>query len=175
MARGPGGPITETRQTTTQAARHGVQSDSWLLARPLRDSSCRAKLSRKTPLYIERLVLLQHMEAGPRQLVRQRLGGDDTVALRLLSIMEPLGLRAEALREVRRLDEGPGQVLVTVLGIAFAFLLAVGHALAVNTAAVRGEVTRLRKASKRGQVGMFSGHNELCPRPEMLERRIPRI
>ena len=45
-----------------------------------------------------------------------------------LAFIEALGLRAVAPREVRRLYEGPGEVLVAVLGVTFTFLLVVALA-----------------------------------------------
>ena len=68
------------------------------------------------------------MVTGARQFVRQRLDGHDAVSLALLVFIEALGLRAVTHGEVRRFHKGPGQVLVAVLGVAFALLLAVALA-----------------------------------------------
>ena len=56
--------------------------------------------------------------------MRQRLGGHNRIPLLFLALVKTLGLRAVAQRKVRRLDEGPGQVLVAILGVACAFFLA---------------------------------------------------
>src|ERR1700680_3447334 len=82
----------------------------------------------RTPLLFRLLRFAQHVVARSRQLVRQSLGRQDAIALALLAFIEALGLRAVAPGEVRRLDEGPGEVLVAVLGIAFTFLLVVALA-----------------------------------------------
>ena len=60
--------------------------------------------------------------------------------LRLLAFVEPFRLGAVAQRKVGRLDEGPGQVLVAVPGVAFPLLLAVAGAHTVDATCVGGEV-----------------------------------
>ena len=80
------------------------------------------------------------METSPRQFVRERLDRYHTVGLRLLALIEALGLGAVAQREVGRFDKGPGEILVAVLAVAFALLLAVAGVHTVNTARVGGEV-----------------------------------
>src|SRR6202048_3453142 len=70
----------------------------------------RRRPSGKAARYVERLALLQDVIKSARQFVRQRLGGDDLVGLRFLTLVEPLGLGTEALREIRRLDECPGEI-----------------------------------------------------------------
>src|SRR5712691_11491967 len=83
----------------------------------------RRRPSGKAARYVERLALLQDVVAGARQLVRQRLGGNDVVGPGFLAFMEAFGLGAKALGEVRRLDECPGKIFVAVLDVAFALLL----------------------------------------------------
>src|SRR6266478_3429989 len=98
-----------------------------LVAAPVtvRGSPDRRRPSGKASRYVERLALLQDVVAGARQLVRQRLGGNDVVGPGFLALVETLGLGAKAHGEVRRLDECPGEVFVAVLDVAFAFLLAI--------------------------------------------------
>ena len=87
------------------------------------------------------------MIASPGPLVRQRLGCLRPVGLGELLGIETFRLRTEARREVRRLDKRPRQVLVAVLGIAFAFLLAVTQAHTVATVRIGGEISHLGKAT----------------------------
>src|ERR1700738_3423215 len=96
----------------------------------------RRRPSGKAARYVERLALLQDVIAGARQLVRQRLGGDDVVGPGLLAFVETLGLGAKAPGEVRRLDERPSEIFVAVLNVAFAFLLAIAGVHAVDAARV---------------------------------------
>lgn len=106
----------------------------------------RRRNSCKAARHVKRFALLQNVEAGSRQLVRQRLDRHHVVGLGLLSFVETLRLGAVTQREVGRLDEGPGQVFVAVLGAPFPFLLAVAGAHAVDTARVGGEVAGRSKA-----------------------------
>src|SRR5215470_1735047 len=71
-------------------------------------------LSKASP-HVERFVLAQHVVTGARELVRQRLGCHDGVGPRPLAFVEAFRLGAEAPRELRRLDECPGEVRVAVL------------------------------------------------------------
>jgi hypothetical protein len=57
------------------------------------------------------------MEARTGQLVGQGLARHGGVSTGLLAFVETLGLGAVALREVRCLDERPGQILVAVAGV----------------------------------------------------------
>jgi len=91
--------------------------------------------------------VLEHVKAGTRKLMRERLGGHRGVRPRALALVEALGLDAVAARELRCLDEGPGQIAVAVLGVAFALLLAIGPMLAVDAAGIRREVASTRSAS----------------------------
>src|SRR5205823_14332073 len=107
-----------------------------------------AKPLSETSTHIERFLFAQHVIARPGQLVRQSLGRQDAIGLAFLAFIETLGLRAVPPREVRRLDEGPGEILVAVLGIAFTFLLLVALAYAIHAPAVRTEVAHLGKACR---------------------------
>ena len=97
---------------------------------------------------LERLAVLHHVVARARQLVRHRLDGHHRQAAGALLLVPALDRRVVAHREVRRLDEGPGQVLVAALGVALALLLAVGFAPAVHRARVGGEVARAGEAAR---------------------------
>src|SRR6266481_6128761 len=113
-----------------------------LVAAPVtvRGSPDRRRPSGKAARWVERLALLQDVVAGARQLVRQRLGGNNVVGPGLLALVETPGLGAKAHREVRRLDECPGEIFVAVLDVAFAFLLAIAGVHAVDAARVGREV-----------------------------------
>lgn len=50
---------------------------------------------------------------------------------------------------VRRFDKYPGQMLVAVLGVAFALLLSVAHVSTIDAAGVRGEIADGGKALVR--------------------------
>jgi hypothetical protein len=104
------------RKGGVQITRGGCTPVRYLGSPPL------AKPLPETSTHIEGFLFAQHVIARSRQLVRQSLGRQDAVGLALLAFIEGLGLRAVAPREVRRLYEGPGQVLVAVLGIALTFL-----------------------------------------------------
>lgn len=91
---------------TFDGARRPIQTrwlvfQSPILAHRFRRNSCEAAR------HVERLALLQNVEAGPRQLVRQRLDRHHVVRLCLLPLVETFRLGAVAQREVGRLDEGP--------------------------------------------------------------------
>ena len=107
---------------------------------PISGLADRRPYSRETARHVKRLARLQNVEARPRQLVPQRLDRDHVVRLRLLALVEPFRFRAVAQREIGRLDEGPGEVLVAVLGVPFRLLLAVTGAHAIYAARVGGEV-----------------------------------
>src|SRR5450830_73098 len=97
-------------------------------------------LSCKATRGVKWLSLLQHVKACSRQFVRQRLDGHHVVRLGLLSLVEPFCLSIEAHRINSRLHKRPGEVLVAVLRIAFAFLLAIAGVDAINAARVGGKV-----------------------------------
>src|ERR1700756_3784942 len=113
--------------------------------------ACRSppRASREAARHIKRFVLLQNVETRARELVRQGLARENRVRPGLLAFVETFGLGAEAQREVGCLDECPGQIFVAVPDVAFAFLLAVAHVLAVHTTRVRSEVARAGEALDR--------------------------
>jgi len=57
--------------------------------------------------------------------VRERFGRYGTIALTLFALVKTFRLRAVAQCKVCRLDKGPTEVVIAILGIAFAFLFAV--------------------------------------------------
>src|SRR3989304_834911 len=65
-----------------------VHSDSWLISSVYLGSARLAIIrpSGETALHIEGLSFLEHVVAGARELVRERLGGDDGVGLCPLAI-----------------------------------------------------------------------------------------
>src|SRR6266850_8535114 len=87
----------------------------------------------------------QHVVARPRELVRESLGGHDRISLPFLALVETLGLRAVAQRKACRFYEGPSEVLVAILGVAFAFFLTIALPQAVNATAVGTEIAHLCK------------------------------
>jgi hypothetical protein len=80
--------------------------------------------SRKTTFFIKGALFLQHEITGTSQLVRQRFGCH--VGLGLLAFVKALGSCVVTQRKVRRFDKRPRQISVTVLAVAFAFLLSIG-------------------------------------------------
>jgi hypothetical protein len=66
--------------------------------------------------------------------VRHRLDGDHRQAAGAFLLIPALDRRVVAHREVRRLDEGPRQILVAALGVALTLFLAVRLARAVDRA-----------------------------------------
>ena len=120
----------------------------------------RRRDSGKAARHVKRLALLQYVEAGPRQFVCQRLDRHHIVRLRLLPFVESFCLGAVAQREVSRLNEGPGQVFITVLGVAFSFFLAVTGAYAVNAPGVGRKVARRRKTANRPRFEQDRGRQD---------------
>ena len=88
-----------------------------------------------------------------------------TVGLRLLAFVEPFRLGAVAQREVGRFDEGPGEILVAVLGVALPLLLAVADALHYRRSAHRRQSCRRRQSgrSARFPAGWWSPAPGRCP------------
>lgn len=89
---------------------------------------------------LEGFAISQHVERGPRELVRERLHGYHGHAPGLLALIEASRLRTAAHGNSSSLDEDPREVLVAVLGIAFAFLHAVRDAPAFNAPTVGTEL-----------------------------------
>jgi hypothetical protein len=83
------------------------------------------------------------------RLGRQSLGGYRVIGLGPFLVEEALGLGAVAPGEVCRLDEGPGEVRVPVLGVAFSLLLAIGHAYAIDAARIGSKVPHLAETLDR--------------------------
>ena len=98
-------------------------------------AGCR-RYSCETARHIKGLVLLQNVVARPGQFVRQCLDRDCVVRLCFLPFVKSFGFSAVAQGEVGSFDKSPGQVFVAVLGVSFAFLLAVAGATAVNAACI---------------------------------------
>ncbi len=119
-----------------------------MLQTPCRVGRCRRNSCETAP-FVEGLFLLQDVEAGPRQLVCQRLGRYRIICLRSLAFVEALRFGTEAKREVGRFDKGPGEVLVSVPGVAFSLLFAVADALAIDATGIGGVVADLGKAIDR--------------------------
>src|SRR5438270_14082528 len=67
----------------------------------------------------------------------------------LLALVEALGQRLKADREVSRLREGPGEVGIAIADIAGPLDLSVTQMLAGHAAAVGAEVPGIRKARDR--------------------------
>jgi len=86
--------------------------------------------------------IAHHVEAGPRHLVGHSLSGNHRMGIVKLALVVGLDAIVEAGREVGRLDKGPGEVLVAVLGVAFAPGLVVADPGAGDATAVRSVVAR---------------------------------
>jgi hypothetical protein len=104
VARIAGGPRNCPSGT---AARHPIQVPGAVAQSS--HGACRSpsKVLREAACHIKRFVLLQNMEAGSRQFVRERLACDDRVRPGFLALIKTLGLGAIALGEVGRFHEGP--------------------------------------------------------------------
>ena len=89
------------------AARHPIQVPGAVAQSS--HGACRSpsKVLREAACHIKRFVLLQNMEAGSRQFVRECLACDDRVSPGFLALIKTLGLGAIALGEVGRFHEGP--------------------------------------------------------------------
>ena len=116
---------------------------------PVSGLAGRRRYSCKAARHVKRFALLQNVEAGPRQLVRQRLDCHHVIRPRFLALVEPFRLGAVAQREVGRLDKGPGQILVAVFGVPFPLLLAVAGAHAVDAARIGSKVAWSRETINR--------------------------
>ncbi len=75
--------------------------------------------------------------------MRHGLDRDDAIGAGCLALVVAPDFGAVAHREVGRLDVGPGQILVAVLGVTTTLELAVGEVLAAHAAAVGGVVVHL--------------------------------
>ena len=85
-------------------------------------------------------------EAGTGELVTDGLDRDDLVAAAAFAIMPALDRRTEAYCVIRGLQPRPREVAIARLAVAMAFGLAIGDALALDNAAVRGIVARVDAA-----------------------------
>ena len=83
--------------------------------------------------------------------MRHRFDRHNPVGLRFFSLVEALDLGAKPNREVGRLDVGPSQILVAVLGIALAFFLAVTDFLTPDTPTVGSVVSYCRETREKGR------------------------
>lgn len=92
------------------------------------------------------------MEARAGQLVGQRLACHRRVGSGLLAFVEASGLGAVALSKVCSLHEYPGQILVAVTRVTFAFLLAVACVLAAYAPRIRSKVSGTGKAFDRADL-----------------------
>lgn len=122
---GSPGPADDT-VTTTQAVTAGLHPDLLVYAQSSFRVDPPSPTSNEVALHIERLFRLQHVIARPRQLVHQRLGCHDTVRMGFLAVEESPRLLVEPACKVRCFDERPHQIGVTVLGVSFNLLFAVG-------------------------------------------------
>src|SRR5258706_11318245 len=94
----------------------------------------------KATRHIKRRAPLEHVVAGAREFVRQRLGRYRRVRLRPLALVEAARLLAVAARKVRRLHKRPRQVAVAVLDVALTLLLAVADQRTVDAPRIGGKV-----------------------------------
>jgi hypothetical protein len=74
-----------------------------------------------------------------------RLDGDHPVRFRLFPLIISLDLGVVAHREIGRLHECPGQILVTVLGVALPLAFAIAEFVTPDTPAVGGEIAHRGK------------------------------
>ena len=137
--------------------RWSIRSDGW--TNPVPDSPASPReSSTECARYIERFSCFQDVITGTRQFVCDRLDGNDGQGFRCLLLIPAFDLGVVAHGKVGGLDKGPGQVFVATLGIAFAFLLAIGFMPAVDGAGIRGEVAGPGEA---GDVSRFQ-RNRQC-------------
>src|SRR6266446_969229 len=129
-----------------------IQSAGSRPVNPLARCCCTDPRSGETTLHVERLVLLEHVIASARQLVRECLGGHHAVGPRLLAFIEVLRFDTIAAGKVRCFHERPGQVGITVLDVALPLLLAIGHACTVHTPRIGGKVAHCSKALNRAHL-----------------------
>src|SRR6266446_3973651 len=158
--------------TPSDGTKTASNHSRWLCTRPLSGSPPLAKPLHETALHVEGLLLTQHVVARPREFVRDRLERHDAVALALLALIEALGLRAITQREVGGLHKGPGEVLVAVLGVAFALLLAIALTPAVHTATVGAEIAHAGKARDRPRLQHDRGGQRLTDAGHRLQQTI---
>ena len=111
----------------------GVQSFAWFITRPLPGLPPLAKPLHKQRCTSKGFCSRSMCVARPREFVCDRLDRHDAVGLALLAHVKALGLRAIAQREVGSLHKRPSEVLVAILRVAFALLLAIALAPAVDT------------------------------------------
>src|SRR6266446_3060720 len=78
-----------------------IQSGGSRPVNPLARCFCMDPRSSETTLHVEERLLLEHVIASARQLVRERLGGHDAVGPRLLALIEAPGFGTITARKVR--------------------------------------------------------------------------
>src|SRR5258708_30066879 len=94
--------------------------------------------------------------------MRKRLGGADVVGPGFLALVETSGLGAKAPGEVRRLDEGAGEIFVAVLDVAFALLLAIAGVHAIDAARVGRKVADVGEPIDRTRFQKNDGSERLA-------------
>ena len=99
--------------------------------------------------------------------MRERFDGHDLGPLLALALIEAVGCGQIADGKVGRLHKCPGQVLVAALAVPFALLLGVADPLALDAAAVGGELTNSRKSGDLPDL-QCDGHGQ--DRPDAIDR-----
>ena len=130
--------------------------------------------STKQPCRIERDPIAHDVVAGARKFVRERLHGEDRVSLGGFLFVKPPRGRQKLDRKMCCLEERPGQIRITVLGIAFALLLFVADPLAVHAASVGGEVSDVVEALQIAAFKKDGPGNDLANAADRQERLIVR-
>src|SRR5687768_4106445 len=83
-----------------KTVKRGVHSESMARSHPFPWLTALHHWLAEAALHVERLAVLQHVVAGPGELVRQGLRRHDGIGLGALSVMEAPSLRAPAPRHV---------------------------------------------------------------------------
>ncbi|MFT7528714.1 MAG: hypothetical protein ACI9LY_003877 [Arenicella sp.] len=104
----------------------------------------------KSLVNIELNIIAKHVITCPRQFVSNGFFGNYWMCFGELSLIVSFNRFVVTDRKIGRLNEGPGQILVTVFGVSLRFLFAVAVACTVDATTVGCIAANRVKAQKMG-------------------------
>src|SRR5918992_3012652 len=120
------------------------QSDSLVLSQPLSELCCPSQpviRSSEGLLHLKGDLVPQNIITGPGQLVGERFERHHPVGLVFLALIKALHAWVVTDGEVRRFHQGPGQILVPILGVAATLAFALARLGTIHPPAIGRKLT----------------------------------